>query len=351
MADPPRGPPSQAHALDAAQRGVQFLLRLTADLGRVLDKGGVRAVGASNIPQFTQKDAAKTLQEYSDSLCMFDQRADGLKRFLLPLEAVQHLDKSGLSLEPWCKGLAGRLRIANERARACVAPLDAVAARLYCDGWASSSSSSSGPVFRTAQLPREGSTLQPRRAEGKPHLSRPRAEEDERQADWAAAYGLDDGDEDSQDAPNLDKESNDVDQAQYIKGGQRLVSGSCESGCPETPVPTTMACPCPAAGIPHLPGPERMHEGSLPARSSLRCEEQEEQQHRKARREASLDAESHLLMHKPLFSQPPQVPSPTLSGPTMIEARSPTRGRAEEDAVAGRPLKKRLKIKGLLIRQ
>jgi len=145
------------------------------------------------------------LLEYGDNLCNFDHHADSLSRFRIPLEAVQHLDKSGLALEPWCKGLAGRLRIANERARACVAPLDIVAARLYSDGWASSSSSSGIPL-KTAEVPGEGPTLQPHHAEAKPFLSAPRGVEDERQAAWAAALALDDVDEDSQEPSDLDKD-------------------------------------------------------------------------------------------------------------------------------------------------
>jgi len=353
MAVLPRAPPSRAKVLDAAQDHVQTMLQLTADLCRALDRS--QAAGVALTSQLTREDAAKMLQQYSANLCNFDQYTHSLSRLRVPLEAVQHLDKSGLALEPWCKGLAGRLRIANERARACVAPLDIIAAQLYSDGWASTSSSSSGSSMKASDVPGEVRTLQPHHVEAKSFQSTSRGVEDKRQAGWAAALALDDGDGDSQEPSDLDKDERVSSPARKDTGQvQTLCQGPLALPVAIVKQPSELPQACHIAGLQRNCHPQRSLESTPTPLSPQRRQTQAESERMallaSERFTGGRTTQNNDLKGHDALKRAVHLPSEA-SAKTAGQARSPTWGRAEEHAPAGGRQKKRIKIMGLAARR
>mmetsp|Transcript_29052 Transcript_29052/g.67580 ORF Transcript_29052/g.67580 Transcript_29052/m.67580 type:complete len:254 (+) Transcript_29052:28-789(+) len=141
-------PSSRGRALETAQGVVQQLIRVATELFQSLGL----PEGAS------QESVGRMLQEYADFLWSLDQKADGLQLFYVPLDSIHHLDHSGLALGPWCQGLVGRLRSANQDARERVAPLDGLCNQLSQAGWGASepSAASSSTQRRSGARPDAG---------------------------------------------------------------------------------------------------------------------------------------------------------------------------------------------------
>eukprot|EP00747_Dinoflagellata_sp_TGD_P169958 gnl/TRDRNA2_/TRDRNA2_200261_c0_seq1.p1 gnl/TRDRNA2_/TRDRNA2_200261_c0~~gnl/TRDRNA2_/TRDRNA2_200261_c0_seq1.p1 ORF type:complete len:334 (+),score=69.14 gnl/TRDRNA2_/TRDRNA2_200261_c0_seq1:96-1004(+) len=144
----------QAPAIDQAQEWVQQLLRVAAQLQAHLAGGAVLSSEATR----------RLLEDYFKYLRRLDQAGESLGRCKIPLDAVRFLDETSLSLGPWCRSLAERLKATNEAARGRAAPLDELRRRLEDAGWAPAATEAPGaspagdsqpPVRRdyTAQAP------------------------------------------------------------------------------------------------------------------------------------------------------------------------------------------------------
>lgn len=121
---------SRAGSLDATQAIVQHLLRILTQLCSSLAANSGPA-GNSN----SRQALGKLLAEYNQFLGQLHKKADSLRSIRIPLDAIRHLDTSGMGLEAWSQGLEERLQRAHDEVQGRTVPLGEAVVRLGQSGW------------------------------------------------------------------------------------------------------------------------------------------------------------------------------------------------------------------------